>query len=65
MFRNSSAMVINKIDLLPFVDTSLSELRANALKVNPHLKVFDVSCRDGSGIREWCSWLQEISGYPR
>jgi len=61
LFRNSSVLVINKIDLLPYINTSLAELRANALKINPHLKVFEISCTNGSGIREWCSWLQGIA----
>jgi hydrogenase nickel incorporation protein HypB len=65
MFRNSSVLIINKIDLLPHVDTSLSELRANALKTNPHLKVFEVSCTNGSGIREWCAWLHDIAKKER
>jgi hydrogenase nickel incorporation protein HypB len=61
LFRNSSVLVINKIDLLPYINTSLAELRANALKINPYLKVFEISCTTGSGIREWCSWLQGIA----
>ena len=65
MFRNSSVLVINKIDLLPYVNTSLAELRSNALRINPHLKVFEVSSTEGTGIREWCSWLQKIAGNER
>jgi hydrogenase nickel incorporation protein HypB len=61
LFRNSSVLVINKVDLLPYINTSLAELRANALKINPHLKVFEISCTNGSGIREWCSWLQGMA----
>lgn len=57
MFRNASVLVINKIDLLPYVDCRIEELRGNALKINPGLEVFATSCRSGEGLEEWCGWL--------
>jgi hydrogenase nickel incorporation protein HypB len=59
MIRNSSVLVINKTDLVPYVDCSLETLRRNALQVNPSLKVFETSCRTGHGIPEWCGWLRD------
>jgi hydrogenase nickel incorporation protein HypB len=58
MFRNSSALVINKIDLLPFVNCSIDAIKNNALSINPGLKIFEVSCRTDEGIEEWCDWLE-------
>jgi hydrogenase nickel incorporation protein HypB len=58
MFLNSSVLIINKIDLVPYVRCNLDTLRANALKINPGLKVFEVSCFTGAGIPEWCNWLR-------
>ena len=58
MFRNASALVINKIDLLPYVNCSLVELRGNALKINPSLKIFETSCTTNEGIQNWCKWLE-------
>jgi hydrogenase nickel incorporation protein HypB len=58
MFRNSSALVINKIDLLPFVNCSIDTIRNNALSINPALKIFEVSCRTDEGIKDWCDWLK-------
>lgn len=57
MFRNASVLMINKIDLLPYLTCNLNELRGNALRINPHLKVFETSCTTGSGIASWCEWL--------
>ena len=57
MFRNSSVLLINKVDLLPYLDCNLDLLRSNALQINPSLKVFETSCRTGAGIDAWCSWL--------
>jgi hydrogenase nickel incorporation protein HypB len=59
MFQNASVLIINKIDLLPYVNCSLETLRNNALKINPSLKVFETSCTTKSGISEWCSWLEQ------
>lgn len=57
MFRNSSALIINKIDLLPFVNCSVDTIKNNALSINPNLTIFEVSCRTDEGIQEWCQWL--------
>jgi hydrogenase nickel incorporation protein HypB len=58
MFLNSSVLIINKIDLVPYVNCKLDVLRNNALQINPTLKVFEVSCTTGAGISEWCDWLR-------
>ncbi len=59
MVRNASVLLINKIDLLPYVNCNLDGLRGNALRINPSLTVFETSCTTGAGIPDWCSWLQE------
>ena len=59
MFQNASVLIINKVDLLPYVNCDLNVLRNNALKINPSLKVFETSCTTKSGIAEWCSWLEQ------
>jgi hydrogenase nickel incorporation protein HypB len=57
MFRNASVLVINKIDLLPYVPCDLAALRRNALQINPDLRVFETSCTTKAGIPEWCEWI--------
>jgi hydrogenase nickel incorporation protein HypB len=59
MFRNASVLIINKIDLLPYLNCDLAQLRRNALQINPSLRVFETSCTSGVGISEWCDWLEE------
>jgi hydrogenase nickel incorporation protein HypB len=61
MFRNAAALIINKIDLVPYVNSDLSVLRRNALTINPALKVFETSCTTGAGITEWCNWLRHLA----
>jgi len=58
MFRRSSVMVINKIDLLDMVDFSMEAVRSNAQSINPDLTIFEVSCRTGEGLDEWFDWLR-------
>ncbi|MFA6570352.1 MAG: hydrogenase nickel incorporation protein HypB [Bacteroidota bacterium] len=57
IFRKSMALILNKIDLLPYLTGSIDVLRTNALSVNPKLQVFETSCISGVGIDEWCNWL--------
>jgi hydrogenase nickel incorporation protein HypB len=62
MFRNASVLVINKIDLLPYLNCTIAVLKENALRVNPKLTVFETSCRTDAGISQWCDWLEERVG---
>lgn len=57
VFRNASVMVINKTDLLPYLNFNIDLLEENAIRVNPHLKIFKISCTNGEGLDKWCSWL--------
>lgn len=58
MFHSSDICIINKIDLLPYLDIDLSKLKAYALKVNPNLQFFEVSATTGEGMNEWYTWLK-------
>ncbi|MDD4515489.1 MAG: hydrogenase nickel incorporation protein HypB [Massilibacteroides sp.] len=57
MFQEADVCVINKIDLVPYLDTDIEKLKENALKVNHHLELFDVSATKGTGLDAWCEWL--------
>ncbi len=59
MFINSSVMIVNKTDLVPYVKCDLDALKGNALRINPSLKIFETSCFTGAGIPEWCGWLRQ------
>jgi hydrogenase nickel incorporation protein HypB len=57
MFATSQVMIINKLDLLPYVDYNLAKVRRQATAINPHLQLFEMSCRTGEGLDAWCKWL--------
>lgn len=59
MFRNASVLIINKIDLLPYLSSNIETLKQNALSINPSLKIFTTSCTSSDGINEWCLWLEQ------
>jgi hydrogenase nickel incorporation protein HypB len=60
MFRESSALVLNKIDLLPYMNTDMNKVRNDSLALNPNLKIFEVSCASSAGIDSWAQWLRGL-----
>jgi len=57
MFHESAAMIINKMDLLNYVDFDLEKAKKDALSINPNLAVFTVSCKTREGFEPWIAWL--------
>src|SRR6266516_726097 len=57
MFAASQIMIVNKLDLLPYVDYDVAKVKRQALAINPHLHIFELSCRKGQGLDAWCEWL--------
>lgn len=58
MFHKSDVVLLNKVDLAPYADVDLEELRRNVLEVNPRASIFPVSCRTGEGLERWTEWLR-------
>ncbi len=59
MFHESKVLLINKIDLLPYVDCSVEKIKEEALKINPGMTIFEISCKTGEGLDAWYNWLRE------
>ncbi len=57
MFRAATLLLLNKIDLLPHLDFDVAKAVACARKVNPNVKVIQVSAKSGDGMEEWYAWL--------
>jgi hydrogenase nickel incorporation protein HypB len=58
MFQESSALILNKIDLLPYTDVDIGKIKRDASSLNSELEIFEVSCRTGEGISKWIDWLR-------
>ena len=58
MFLSSDLCIINKIDLLPYLNLDVEKLKAYARQVNPNIEFLEVSATTGEGMEHWYSWLQ-------
>jgi hydrogenase nickel incorporation protein HypB len=56
-YRGVDVLVINKIDLLPYVDFDMDYFRRGVAALNPGLETFAISCRTGEGIPAWLEWV--------
>ncbi|MBD1545468.1 hydrogenase nickel incorporation protein HypB [Roseibium aggregatum] len=69
MFAASDLVLLNKTDLLPHLDFDVEAAITNARKVNPAIKVLQVSARTGEGMPGWCAWIEaaramQLAGHP-
>jgi hydrogenase nickel incorporation protein HypB len=60
MFRSCELVIINKVDLLQYLDFDIQRLEANILQVNPKATIMRVSARTGEGIDAFRAWLQAL-----
>ena len=61
MFRASKVMIVNKIDLLPYVDFDVERCIECARQVNPDIEVIQASVKTGEGLDQWYAWLDRES----
>lgn len=59
MFNTSDICIINKIDLLPYLDFDIKKLKEYALQVNHHLEFIEISVKTGEGMNKWYQWLKK------
>jgi len=58
IFFKSELLVLNKIDLLPYVPFDVEEAAGNARRVHPGMEIIRVSCLTGHGVHEWAKWIE-------
>lgn len=61
MFRSSQLCVINKTDLLPYLDYDIIKAREYAMQVNHHLEFIELSVKNGEGFGAWLDWLRRAN----
>ncbi len=59
MYQDVDALIINKIDLLPYVKFNMEYFQKGVQMLNPDLITFPVSCTTGEGVEEWVNWVVE------
>jgi hydrogenase nickel incorporation protein HypB len=60
IFHSSDICIINKIDLLPYVEFNVDKAKEYALQVNHHMQFFELSAKSGEGMNKWYGWLKGI-----
>jgi len=60
MFSTVQAVVLNKMDILPFIDFSVARFMEGVRAVNPQAPVFQLSCRTKEGLGAWIDWLKTV-----
>jgi hydrogenase nickel incorporation protein HypB len=59
IFREAKAVILNKIDLIPYTNFDIGYFRSDVQNINPVIPLFEISCTTGTGLAEWCSWIEE------
>jgi hydrogenase nickel incorporation protein HypB len=59
IYRGLDVLVINKTDLLPYIDFNMDYFRLGVEMLNPGVQTFPVSCKTGAGIDAWVDWLTQ------
>ncbi|MBA4377039.1 MAG: hydrogenase accessory protein HypB, partial [Anaerolinea sp.] len=57
-------LLINKTDLLPYIDFNMEYFRQGVELLNPGLTTFEMSCRTGEGVQAWADWLYSKTKRP-
>ena len=57
MFSKVDALIINKIDVMPYFDFDMAKVREYVTKLNKNVKIFPISAKTGEGVQEWTNWL--------
>lgn len=59
LFREAKAVLLNKIDLVPYTNFNYNNFRSDLKKINANIPLFEVSCTRGDGLKEWFDWITE------
>ena len=59
IFFKSELLVLNKVDLLPYVPFVVAAAEENARRIHPGMDIVRVSCTTGDGIQQWLAWLDQ------
>jgi hydrogenase nickel incorporation protein HypB len=59
LFREAKAVLLNKIDLIPYTNFNFNNFKTDLDRINPRIPLFEVSCTKGDGLKEWFEWIEE------
>ena len=59
LFREAKAVLLNKIDLIPYTNFNFNSFKADLDRINPQIPLFEVSCTKGDGLKAWFEWIEK------
>jgi hydrogenase nickel incorporation protein HypB len=59
LFREAKAVLLNKVDLIPYTNFNYESFRSDLRKINAQIPIFEISCTKGDGLNEWYEWISE------
>ena len=59
LFREAGAVLLNKIDLIPYTNFNFNNFRTDLSRINSMVPLFEISCTRGDGLRKWYDWMGE------
>jgi hydrogenase nickel incorporation protein HypB len=59
LFREARAVLLNKIDLIPYTNFSFENFSSDLKKINSQVPLFEISCTMGDGLEEWYKWIED------
>jgi hydrogenase nickel incorporation protein HypB len=59
LFREAKCVILNKVDLVEYMNFNKDVFYEDMSKLNPQAKIIEVSCRTGAGLEDWYQWLKE------
>lgn len=59
LFREAEAVILNKIDLIPYTNFNMTDFRSDLKMINARVPLFEVSCTKGDGMEKWFEWIGE------
>jgi len=65
IFLKAELMVLNKVDLLPYVPFDIAKARENARRIHPGIEILEVSCTTGAGLDAWLNWIETRREQPK
>jgi hydrogenase nickel incorporation protein HypB len=57
LFREARAVLLNKIDLIPYTNFNLASFKSDLRNINGRVPLFEISCTKGDGLKEWFDWV--------
>jgi hydrogenase nickel incorporation protein HypB len=64
LFRESRAVILNKVDLMPYTNFNYDSFRSDLAKINAMVPLFELSCTRGDGLEMWYQWISEQINFP-